>query len=243
MVTLSVSICAITSSASTASPGDLVSAATAPSVMESPICGTSMSDGGPAAVSGAGAFDAFLAFLPPAAAPASTVHTPWPTVTESPSFTRTSTTVPAAGALTSMVTLSVSICAITSSASTASPGPFKTAAMDPSVMESPIAGTATTSAAAKAMAAARNSRRATSEPTDPSRATRLAVCPSSANEDTTALFLAAWRAAKAAVATWRAPIKVWGTGACAAPNAPSRRLARELARVAMVSRADAHGSL
>jgi hypothetical protein len=51
-----------------------------------------------------------------------------------------------------MVTLSVSICAITSSASTASPGPFKTAAMEPSVMESPIAGTATTSAAAKALA-------------------------------------------------------------------------------------------
>jgi hypothetical protein len=61
--------------------------------------------------------------------------------------------------------------------------------MDPSVMESPIAGTATTSAAAKALAAARNSRRATSEPTDLSRATRLAVRPSSANEDTTALFL------------------------------------------------------
>lgn len=141
-------------------------------------------------------------------------------------------------------------------------------------MESPIAGTATTSAAAKSSRAARNSRRATSEPTDPSRAPRLAVRPSSANEDTTALFLfrsrlfsvgqprrvrattsdggiregaaarstsrllekteisvrrnradplsradarlkmarvthlAAWRAAKAAVATWRAPIKV-----------------------------------
>jgi hypothetical protein len=50
---------------------------------------------------------------------------------------------PAVGARTSMVTLSVSICAITSSTATVSPGALSTAAMEPSVMESPICGTST----------------------------------------------------------------------------------------------------
>ena len=87
---------------------------------------------------------AFLAvFFAGAGAPASTTHTPCPTTTESPSLTNTSTTVPEVGARTSMVTLSVSICAIISSTSTRSPGCFRMAAILPSVMESPIGGIAT----------------------------------------------------------------------------------------------------
>ena len=98
-------------------------------------------------VAAAGAVSLAAAFLPPffagAAAPSSSVHTACPTLTLSPSATRMSFTTPAAGALTSMVTLSVSICAMTSSTATESPGALRTAAMDPSVMLSPIGGTST----------------------------------------------------------------------------------------------------
>jgi len=48
--------------------------------------------------------------------------------------------VPAVGARTSTVTLSVSICTIGSSSSTGSPGCFRMAATAPSVMDSPKAG-------------------------------------------------------------------------------------------------------
>ena len=153
MVTLSVSICAMTSSAATASPGLFVSAATAPSVMESPIAGTSMGCGGPssaaAAFSAAAFFPAAFLDLAGAAAAASTAHTGWPTLTVSPSLTSTSETTPATGARTSMVTLSVSIWAMTSSTATASPGCLSTAAMAPSVMESPMGGTSTVVGAAE----------------------------------------------------------------------------------------------
>ena len=122
----------------------MTSAAMAPSVMESPMGGTSMSAVGPAAAAGASFAAAFLPpFFAGAAPPSSSVHTACPTLTLSPSLTRTSLTIPAAGALTSMVTLSVSIWAMTSSTSTESPGCLRTEAIDPSVMESPIGGTST----------------------------------------------------------------------------------------------------
>ena len=62
----------------------------------------------------------------------------WPTVTVSPSATLYVSSTPGPGARTSMVTLSVSICAMISSASTVCPGDFNNAAIAPSVMESPI---------------------------------------------------------------------------------------------------------
>mmetsp|Transcript_15007 Transcript_15007/g.24485 ORF Transcript_15007/g.24485 Transcript_15007/m.24485 type:complete len:207 (+) Transcript_15007:1141-1761(+) len=149
MVTLSVSIWAIVSSIDTISPGCLTIAAMAPSVMESPIDGTWMPKGAEEAPAGAevrGAGEAAAAFL----APSVSVATPCPTMTVSPSLTRISPMTPATGERTSMVTLSVSICAITSSTATSSPGALSTAAMDPSVMESPICGTSTVEAARRA---------------------------------------------------------------------------------------------
>ena len=157
IVTLSVSICAMTSSVSALSPGALTSAATAPSVMESPICGTSIATGFEAAlfdagvsVSAAGAdADAADAAATCAAAPSSISATACPTFTVSPSLTSTFVIVPATGDRTSIVTLSVSICATTSSTATASPGALSTAAMEPSVMESPICGTSTVDGASE----------------------------------------------------------------------------------------------
>jgi hypothetical protein len=77
---------------------------------------------GGAAAAGLGAAAAAAAGAA-AAAPSSTVAMPWPITTVSPSLTSSALMVPGAVAvyLTSMVTLSVSICAITSSSLTASP--------------------------------------------------------------------------------------------------------------------------
>ena len=74
--------------------------------------------------------------------------TSWPTTTVSSGLTRICCTTPALGARTSMVTLSVSIWAMTWSSSTAVPGGARMAATLPSVMDSPMAATRTSTAAA-----------------------------------------------------------------------------------------------
>ena len=58
-------------------------------------------------------------------------------------MTSTDAIFPENGARTSIVTLSVSILAMTSSAVTASPGDFRTAATVPSVIDSPMEATVT----------------------------------------------------------------------------------------------------
>mmetsp|Transcript_15879 Transcript_15879/g.47786 ORF Transcript_15879/g.47786 Transcript_15879/m.47786 type:complete len:361 (+) Transcript_15879:395-1477(+) len=73
-----------------------------------------------------------------------------PTSTFWSADTMISARVPAWGARTSIVTLSVSICAMTSSSCTASPADFEMVAMVPSVMESPMLGTTTFSTASGA---------------------------------------------------------------------------------------------
>lgn len=62
---------------------------------------------------------------------------------EVPDLTSTAWSLPAFGARTSIVTLSVSICKIVSSSATDSPCCLRTAAIVPSVIESPILGTCT----------------------------------------------------------------------------------------------------
>mmetsp|Transcript_26737 Transcript_26737/g.32457 ORF Transcript_26737/g.32457 Transcript_26737/m.32457 type:complete len:252 (-) Transcript_26737:196-951(-) len=105
---------------------------------------------GAAAAGAAGAADAAGAAGAAAfgaAAPSAILNTGVPTTTVSFSATRISVIVPLVGARTSMVTLSVSICATHSSMSTESPTSFKMAAKDPSEIESPISGTATVTSA------------------------------------------------------------------------------------------------
>ena len=144
IVTLSVSICAITSSVATVCPTATSTVATAPSVIESPIEGTSTLAGGPPlAAAGFPAAAAAVFFALPLSLPIANAMTLCPTETVSPGFASTRVTLPALGARTSMVTLSVSICATTSSVTTSSPTFFITVEIVPSVIESPIDGTTT----------------------------------------------------------------------------------------------------
>ena len=109
--------------------------------MESPIEGTSTLTGAPLAASALGAAaPPFPPFFPPT--PGANAITACPTFTVSPTFASTRVTVPPLGARTSIVTLSVSICATVSSVATSSPTAFVTLATAPSEIESPIDGTA-----------------------------------------------------------------------------------------------------
>ena len=92
---------------------------------------------------GAGGVGAVVPTTLPAAAASSTVAMSWPGTTVSCSLTRMPTMRPSEGALTSMVTLSVSTCAITSFSRTWSPADLSTADMLPSEILSPMGGTRT----------------------------------------------------------------------------------------------------
>ena len=150
--TLSVEISTMVSSAATASPAPLAHSRIVPSLTDSPICGMTISRSSPAASVADGASTAAEPLPPPLPAAWSLARAPfvgaisastWPTVTVSPSATRSLTTVPAPGAGTSASILSVEISTSGSSAATSSPSCLRSERTVPSVTDSPIWGMTT----------------------------------------------------------------------------------------------------